>query len=113
MLKYCKIINEEKGLVQVGTGSNINFYKSIGFTLQEVEEVDGIWYLQGKVPEPDLEIKKQELKQELENQFYTEYPLYKQCNIAIYGTEEERQKFKEFHDKLVEEYDKKIIELNK
>ena len=113
MLKYCKIINEEKGLVQVGTGSNINFYKSIGFTLQEVEKVDGVWYLQGKAPESNLEIKKQELKQELENQFYTEYPLYKQCNIAIYGTEEERQKFKDFHDKLVEEYDKKIIELNK
>ena len=67
MLKYCKIINEEKGLVQVGTGSNINFYKSIGFTLQEVEEIDGVWYLQGKAPAPDLEVlklkKKEELKQ--------------------------------------------------
>ena len=112
MLKYCKIINEEKGLVQVGTGTNENFYKSIGFTLQEVEEVDGVYYLQGKAPASDLEKKKQELKQELEQQFYKEYPLYKQCNIAIYGTEEERQKFKEFHDELVEQYDKKLVELN-
>lgn len=65
MLKYCKIINEEKGLVQVGTGSNINFYKSIGFTLQEVEEVDGVWYLQGKVPEPDINLLKAKKKEEL------------------------------------------------
>ena len=67
MLKYCKIINEEKGLVQVGTGTNENFYKTIGFTLQEVEEIDGVWYLQGKAPAPDLEVlklkKKEELKQ--------------------------------------------------
>ena len=110
MLKYCKISEDGKS-VQVGTGSNINFYKSIGFTLQEVEEVDGVWYLKGMVPEPNLERKKQELKQELENKFYREYPLYKQCNIAIYGAEEERQRFKEFHDKLVEEYDKQISEL--
>ena len=44
MLKYCKVLEDGKS-VQVGTGSNINFYKSIGFTLQEVEQVDGIWYL--------------------------------------------------------------------
>ena len=112
MLKYAKIINEETGQIAVGIGSNINYYKSKGFTLQEVEEVDGVYYLQGKAPAIDLEKKKQELKQELEQQFYKEYPLYKQCNIAIYGTEEERQQFKEFHDKLVEEYDKKIIKLN-
>ena len=58
MLKYCKIVDNEKGLVQVGTGTNENFYKSIGFTLQEVEKVDGVWYLQGKSPEPDLEVLK-------------------------------------------------------
>ena len=113
MLKYCKIVNKEKGLIEIGLGTDTDFYKSIGFTLQEVEEIDGVWYLKNKITQIDLEKKKQKLKQKLENQFYKEYPLYKQCNIAIYGTEEERQKFKNFHDKLVEEYDKKIIELNK
>ena len=67
MLKYCKIVNKEKGLIEIGLGTDTDFYKSIGFTLQEVEEIDGVWYLQGKAPAPDLEVlklkKKEELKQ--------------------------------------------------
>ena len=58
---------------------------------------------------PNIEEQKLKLKEELENNFYNMYPLHKQCNIAIYGTEEERKEFKEFHDKLVKEYDKEIL----
>lgn len=110
--KYCKVIDEEKGLVQVGTGTNDKYYQSIGFIQQDVVEVDNVWYLKGKEPEPDIDKQKQQLRQELENTFYNTYPLYKQCNIAIYGTEEERKEFKEFHDEVVGEYDKKIEEID-
>ena len=112
MLKYCKIVDNEKGLVQVGIGTNDNFYKSLGFTQKEVEQDEkGNYYLKGKVPKVTKEEQKQQLRQELENTFYETYPLYKQCNIAIYGTEEERQAFKEFHDKLVAKYDAEIVPL--
>ena len=51
MKKYAKIINEEK-LCEVGLGTNIGFYKSIGMTEQEVEQAwNGSWYLQGYAPE--------------------------------------------------------------
>lgn len=112
MLKYCKIVNEETKQCEVGLGNNIDFYKSIGFEEKDVINMDGKYYLKGYEPvvDPDKikEIKKQELKKEVEEKFYSEYPLYKQCNIAIFGTEEERKKFKNFHDKLVSEYDKKL-----
>ena len=112
MLKYCKVINEDTKEVTVGLGTNEHFYKSIGFKKKEVIEVNNRYYLKGFEPEVDLseikELKKQKLKKEIEEKFYVEYPIYKQCNIAIFGTEEERQKFKEFHDVLVSEYDKKL-----
>ena len=113
MLKYVKIIDEEKGLVEVGLGTNTNFYKSLGFIEKEVEQDNkGNYYLKGKIPKATAEEQKQQLKEELENTFYNTYPLYKQCNIAIYGTEEERKEFKEFHDKVVGEYDEKVKELD-
>ena len=108
MLKYCKVINEDTKEVQVGLGTNIDFYKSIGFKKKEVVEVNNRYYLKGFEPEIDKELKKRELKKEVEEKFYAEYPLYRQCNIAIFGTDEERQKFKEFHDILASEYDKKL-----
>lgn len=56
MFKYAKIINEETKQCDVGIGTNESFYKSLGMTLQEVEEsYTGMWYLQGfapKAPEP-------------------------------------------------------------
>ena len=115
MLKYCKIINEEKGLVQVGTGSNINFYKSIGFTLQEVEKVDGVWYLQGKVPEPDLEVLKLKKKEELKkardeylkqnNYDYSENDLFNIVNLIGFTQEEKDNYIAFIKDDLKVKYD--------
>ena len=52
MLKYAKIIDEEKNLVSVGLGTNIKFYESIGMTEMNVEKADnGQWYLSGYVPQ--------------------------------------------------------------
>lgn len=49
---YAKIIDEETKLCQVGTGNNIEFYKSIGMTEMDVEQAyNGAWYVKGYAPE--------------------------------------------------------------
>ena len=51
MLKYAKITNEETKSCDVGLGTNIDFYKSMGMTEQEVEQAyDGQWFLKGYAP---------------------------------------------------------------
>lgn len=52
MLKYAKVINEQTGLCNVGLGSNIKFYKSIGMSRKNVQQsnIDGQWYLSNKCP---------------------------------------------------------------
>lgn len=52
MFKYAKLINEETGLCEIATGTNIDFYKSIGMTEQDVEQsdVNNNWYLAEKCP---------------------------------------------------------------
>lgn len=52
MLKYAKIINEQTGLCEVGTGTNSKFYISIGMTKKDVmqSDIDGQWYLAEKCP---------------------------------------------------------------
>lgn len=52
MLKYAKITNEETKICEVGLGTNVDFYKSIGMTEMEVEPAyNGNWYVQGYAPE--------------------------------------------------------------
>ena len=59
MIKLAKIKNEETKLCEVGIGTNETFYKSLGFTKQDVEQAyTGEWYLKGYAPskpEPTLE----------------------------------------------------------
>lgn len=52
MIKYAKIINEETGLCEVGLGTNIQFYQSIGMVELDVQQsdIDGCWYLSDKCP---------------------------------------------------------------
>ena len=65
MIRYAQLINEETGLCNIGTGTNIDFYKSIGMTELDVQQsdVDNNWYLIDKCPmktdeEKELEEKK-------------------------------------------------------
>ena len=61
MKLYCKIVNEETKAVQVGTGNNIDFYKSMGFIEEEVEQAyNGAWYIKGYVPKKPKELINQE-----------------------------------------------------
>ena len=53
---YAIIINEETKQVSVGTGTNVEFYKSIGMAEMEVEQAyDGSWYVKGFAPEKPVE----------------------------------------------------------
>lgn len=52
MKRYCRIINENTGLVQLGAGCSDEYYQSIGMKLRDVEqsEIDGCYYLKNKCP---------------------------------------------------------------
>ena len=51
MIKYAKIINQDTKECQVGTGTNVKFYKSIGMTEMDVEQAyNGQWYVAGYAP---------------------------------------------------------------
>lgn len=65
---------------------------------------------------PTLEELKQKklvlLEKNIEHAFYSVYPLHKQNNIGIFGTDEEREQFKVFHTTLVTEYDNRVLAVN-
>lgn len=60
-----RILNNETGLCQVGLGTNVQLYKSLGMIELDVEqsEIDGNYYLKSKCPHKTEE----ELKQERED----------------------------------------------
>ena len=61
MLKYAKIINEKTKQCDVGLGSDISFFKSIGMTEMDVEQgYNGVWYLKGYAPTKPQELINQE-----------------------------------------------------
>ena len=72
MIKYAKILNKETGLVEVGTGTDNSFYKSIGFTPLDVQQsdIDGNWYLIDKCEMKSDEQKAQERQSEFNKQFF-------------------------------------------
>ena len=61
MLKYANIINEKTKQCDVGLGSDISFFKSIGMTEMEVEQgYNGVWYVEGYAPQKPQELINQE-----------------------------------------------------
>lgn len=69
MIKYAKVIDNETGLCEVGTGTNIEFYKSIGMIGLDVEqsEKDNNWYLKNMCPHYTPEEKEQIERQRLDS----------------------------------------------
>ena len=66
---YCKYDKNTKKCLEVGTGTNTEFYKSIGMTDEEVEQAyDGQWYLQGYAPTQPIEEVRQAKLSELSAQ---------------------------------------------
>ena len=77
MRAYAKIVDDETKLVIVGTGSDSEYYKSIGFSEMDIEQAyNGSYYLQGHAPQKPLEeYKKEKLSQlqALKNQKLSEF----------------------------------------
>ena len=73
MLKYAKIIDNEKGLVMVGTGTDISIYLSLGMEIKDVQQsdMDGCWYLTEKCPMKSDEQKELEEKERIQELFMT------------------------------------------
>ena len=67
MLKYCQIVNEETGVVSIASGTNIEYYQSIGMVQRDVEQsdVDGNWYLAEKCPHLTPEEKEEQEKERI------------------------------------------------
>jgi hypothetical protein len=72
MIKYAKVINDNTGLCEVGLGTNIAFYQSIGMTEQDVEqsEIDNNWYLAELCPHKSEEEKTAEREADFKTQFF-------------------------------------------
>ncbi len=52
MKKYAQIINQETKQCDVGLGTNVNYYISIGMTEMDVEKAyNGNWYVEGYAPQ--------------------------------------------------------------
>lgn len=63
---YCKHDETTKKCTEVGTGTNTDFYKSIGMVDMEVEQAyDGSYYLKGYAPTQNLDELKTEKLSEL------------------------------------------------
>lgn len=73
MIKYCFLLDDNTGLVQLGVGCSDEYYKEIGMKQRDVEEseVDFQWYLKDKcphyTPEEKLAIAKEEKYREALN----------------------------------------------
>ena len=71
MIKYAKITDAQKGACDVGLGTNIEFYKSIGMAEHDVEEgYDGVWYLKEYLATPEY---KEKLMRYRENNFKSKF----------------------------------------
>ena len=62
---YAKIIDEKTKQVSIGTGTNVDYYRSIGMSEMEVEQAyNRQWYLKGYAPEKTVEEKEAEARAE-------------------------------------------------
>lgn len=83
MIKYCFILDEEKGLVQLGAGCSDEYYIEIGMQQRDVQQSDKDfqWYLKEKCPMKTEEEKQQEAEEKRLNMSLTpadvERALYK------------------------------------
>ena len=67
MRAYAKIVDDETKLVIVGTGSDSEYYQSIGFTEMDIEQsYNGSYYLAGHAPQKPIEAYRQEKLNQLQ-----------------------------------------------
>lgn len=103
MRKYAKIIDEEAKQCEVGLGTNVSFYQSIGMSEMEVEQAyDGQWYLAGYAPEKPQEVKEQEVRS-VRNSYLVKYVDPKQL-VLVWGslTEDEQKEYTDYRQYLLD-----------
>ena len=107
---YAKIINNETKLCEVGIGTNIEFYKSIGMTEMEVEQAyTGDWYVKGYAPvEPAPTKEEQSKKRELA---YKEEVDPITCHINRLKDKEQTEEIVAEIEALIAERDEKVEEI--
>ena len=98
MKKYARIVNEETKACEVGTGTNVEFYRSIGMFEMEVEQAyDGSWYLKGYAPEKPTEQKEAEVRA-VRNQYLEQTDKYMIADYPI--TDDERELYRQYRTYL-------------
>ena len=107
---YCKYDNETKKCLEVGTGTNTEFYKSIGMVDMEVEQdYAGSWYLAGYAPVKP-EPTKEEQQKARENAYRAEVdPIT--CHINRLKDEEQTEEVVAEIASLVEERKAKVEDI--
>ena len=103
MIKYAKIFDEKTGLCEVGLGTNVRYYKSIGMTEMDVEqsEVDYQWYLAEKCPHftpEEIIDKKKEQVRDIRDRYLADTDKYMICDFPI--SAEECEKYKAYRQYL-------------
>lgn len=101
MKKYAKIIDETTKQCQVGTGTNFNFYQSIGMTEMDVEQAyNGQWYVAGCAPvqpEPTIEEKNEAIRQ-------TRASLYAELIDPLHAQKQRKVVLGEWTEEMEAEY---------
>ena len=84
MIKHAQLINEETGLCSVGTGTNTEFYRSIGMVELDVKQsdIDNAWYLAEKCPMKSDEEKAKEERKRLDNLSMTRGDVFEALILA-------------------------------
>jgi hypothetical protein len=109
---------DEEGNIKESGNIRCSHWKNCNQTEEDiVYDCDGRLVLESKLNrEKELKfnkyIKSVRLKKANEEYILSVYPEYKQRNLGIYGTDEEKRAFKDFKDKAVEKYDKLIEKVN-
>ena len=110
MQKYAKIVNQETKECEVGIGTNVEFYKSIGMTEMDVEEAyNGSWYVAGYAPEePAPTEEEQRQKREVA---YTQEVDPITCHISRLSDEEQTPEIEQEIAELKQERSDKVEEI--
>lgn len=97
MLKYAKIINNETKECSVGTGTNTEFYSSIGMTEMDVEQAyNGAWYVEGYAPQPSIEYQNEQIRQQRQARYEVESdPIRLDYDEALARGEESAEQLKQ------------------
>lgn len=79
MKHYAKIVNEETKECEVGLGTNVEFYESLGMEEMDVEQAyNGKWYVEGYAPaKPQEEINQERIIQLKNELAETDYKIIK------------------------------------